>query len=152
MGELLQTITPVQEVRNNILLNSAKLASFRNFLSEQYHYLYGLVELYRIPPKGTKCNWCVMVAHLDNYLKSTNYKDQCKWALGVVEMDSDHKRVCTSLCFSILARIVQDIRHNFEEICTNNEIGSLDDVELNVLRYVQWCLHPQCHKGHEVIS
>ena len=93
-----------------------------------------------------------MVAHLDNYLKSTNYKDQCKWALGVVKMDSDHKRVCTSLCFSILARIVQDMRHKFEEICTNNEIGSLDDVELNVLRCVQWCLHPQCHKGHEVIS
>ena len=80
-----------------------------NFLSEQYHYLCGLVELYRIPPKDTKYNWCVMVAHLDNYVKSTNYKDQCKWASGVVEMDSDHKRVCTSLCFSILARIVQDM-------------------------------------------
>ena len=34
------------------------------------------------------------------------------------------------------------MRCNFEEICTNNEIGSLDDVELNVLRYVSGaCIH-----------
>ena len=101
LGELLEPITPIQQLRNNILLKSTKLPSFRNFLSEQYHYLYGIVELYCIPPKGTKCNWCVIVAQLDNYLKSTNYKDQCKRALQVVEMDSDHKRVCTALCFSI---------------------------------------------------
>ena len=108
-GELLEPITPIQQVQNNILLTSAKLSSFRNFLSEQHHYLYGIVELYHIPPKGTKCNLCVMVGHLDNYLKSTNCKDQCKRAMQVVEMVSDHKRVCTALCFSILGRIVQDM-------------------------------------------
>ena len=51
ISELLEPITPIQQLQNKILLASAKLHSFRKFLTEQYHCLYGLVELYHIPIK-----------------------------------------------------------------------------------------------------
>ena len=86
----LNTLTAVQESHNNILLAASCLTSFQMFLNEQNNYLKGLVSLYRIHPQRTKCNWCAMVSHLDTYLKSTAYKDQCTKALQLTELTPIH--------------------------------------------------------------
>ena len=79
--ELLDILTPIQESCNNILLAASCLTSFQMFVNEQNNSLKGFVSLYHIPHQGTKCNWCAMVSHLDTYLNSTGYKDQCTKAL-----------------------------------------------------------------------
>ena len=83
-----------------------------------------------------------MVLHLDTYLKSTRYKDQCQKALQLQELTSIYNRVCTCVCFSLLRKIVHNMKSQNEGTEDVPQPQELNDIELNVLRYVSGaCIH-----------
>ena len=83
-----------------------------------------------------------MVLHLDTYLKSTGYKDQCQKALQLKELTCTHNRVCTCLCFSLLRKIVHDMKSQNETTEDVRQHEELNDIELNVLGYISGaCIH-----------
>ena len=125
-----------------MLLAAARTTNFRNFLAQQYYFLNGLIQMYRIPGKGTKCNWSVLTAHLDTHLKSDSFRREKKAVFNVDNVQSLHNRIYSQIMFSLLTRIVRDYRIQIEKEKSCQHESSLDDNGLNVLRYTSGaCIH-----------
>ena len=96
----------------------------------------GLILSYRIHPKGSKCNWCLLVIQLDTYLKSKEFERLCKKAFSVAELQSIQKCISSQLVFSLLGRIVKDYKHSMEKNWEKQCVFIFEERELSVLRYI----------------
>ena len=140
--------TKTQKERNQVLVTNSDKASFRNFVHTMYDKINGMFCKYRNPPKGSKCNWCRMCDELNLLLKSDDYISDVKAAYNINDLKDVHMRICASLCFSLLSKVV-DIAKNmeldkvkpmYEGISDSRLRLTLD--ELNTIRYVAGaCIH-----------
>ena len=95
-------ITPVQCQRNQILKNAGDTANFKTSIFNEYTEILKLFDNYKIPPNGTKCNWCVMVSALHSILTSSQFLRKCKHAFAIANLTSLQNHICSKIYFKLL--------------------------------------------------
>lgn len=93
-----------QKARNALLENSLTRKEFVGFLTYLYNKVVYFVEHYKIPPKGVKCNWCAMVAHIYKFLISSQHLQQCKKAFSTETLTVVQNSLCTELFHVLLTK------------------------------------------------
>ena len=140
--------TKTQKERNQVLVTNSDKASFINFVHTMYDKINGMFCKYRNPPKGSKCNWCRMCDELNLLLKSDDYISDVKAAYNINDLKDVHMRICASLCFSLLSKVVDSaknmeldkVKPMYEGISDSRLRLTLD--KLNTIRYVAGaCIH-----------
>ena len=132
-------ITEIQCRCNRIIKELATSTYFVKFLRDSYQFLSGLFHKFRIPPKKLKCNWCLLISKLYNYLQSMTYLAKCKQALNTGALNSDLNSIFMRIHFDLFQRIVHnardDLRMDIESECQDMNL-EMELSEQNTLRYI----------------
>ena len=131
--------------------------NFRNFVLDAYSEIDELFHIYRIPPKGNKCNWCIMCKKLQDIFTSTQYKLKCMKAFGVNNLLPMQNPICTKVYFSLLQEIVSMERNKMQEEIrvadVSDVIKNLTNTDRMVLHYVAGAtIHNDASKPKEGVK
>ena len=92
------------------------MPSFHNFIRDAYGTIVDTFETYKIHPKKTKCNWCVMCAVIQDYLTSPTYLAKCCKGFDLVTLTSEHNRLSTYIFFTLLANVVKSEKERLQNL------------------------------------
>ena len=101
-------LTEIQQEHNALLRVFRESDAFKQFVIEGYKYLANLFDMYRIPPKKSKCNWCVLCSKMHDYLTLSNFDNKCMAAFNSTQLLSNQKAICTKIYMDLLGKIAED--------------------------------------------
>ena len=126
------------------------------FITDGYKYINKLFDVYRIPPKKTKCNACILCMKIHEYLTSNTFNQRCLLAFNSTDLTPNKKAICTKIYMDLLGKVVAaEASRLRESSCEDPNIDeqSVSLTELNTLRYIAGAtLHKICTDLKDSVS
>ena len=105
-----------------------------------------MFDVYRIPPKKSKCNACVLCTKLHEYLTSNTVNQRCLLAFNSSGLTPNMKSICSKIYMDLLGKIVEASR--LRSCSTEAQViqdETLTLTKLNTLSYIAGAtLHKIC--------
>ena len=106
--QMFKGVTEIQRERNELIKCHCESEHFIKFIQDAYQHVRNLFDTFHIPPKKSKCNWCILCAKIQDHLTCTHYNAQCMKAFNTAELLPNIKAVCSKIYMDILAKIAHD--------------------------------------------
>ena len=127
-NQMFKGITQIQRDHNDLINSHRESDRFIEFIQNAYQYMRNLFDTFQIPPKKSKCNWCVLCAKIQDHLTSVHHNENCRKAFNAQELLPNIKAVCSKIYMDILGKFSHDAVTSL-----TSDISSTDTQEYNQL-------------------